>query len=150
MNSLVGPGVAAPFVGASSLTAAQAAAIGNGGGAGPVVVKTTNYAPTTADNGNLFSTEGATGTVTFTITPGLPIGTTFGFYSATANTMIVSFQGKSAGNEFLYFSNGVAGATATFTAAGCMITVKKVSNAGWPNNSWTLVASTGTGQPAIT
>lgn len=59
MNSLVGPGVAAPFVGASSLTATQAASIGNGGGAGPVKTITGDYAMPLSENGYTYTNTGA-------------------------------------------------------------------------------------------
>lgn len=109
-------------------------AVGAGGGAGPIVAKTTSYSVLLSENGYTFTNTGAAGAVTFTMPANAPAGFTATFIqdSATQNIVIQMPVGETLRLSPILVSS--SGGTATWTGAaaasqGCTLTVVKVGGA---------------------
>lgn len=109
-----------------------------GPGADPVIVKTAAYTVTTKDSGKVFSTAGASGTVTFTMPAAVP-GLKYRFYVGAAQELRIDPDGT---ETISLPSTGVAGAAGkylTANAAGETVDVQ-CAVAG----SWSVFGYTGT------
>lgn len=77
------------------------------------VAKTANYTVTAADNGTLFTTVGASGSVTFTL-PALAAGLRYEFMAGADQNMVVM---SAAGDDIITF-NDLAADSLTFSTSG--------------------------------
>ena len=82
--------------------------------------KTAAYTVLASESGVLFTNEGATASVTFTLpaVTNLPIGATFSFYGMSAYGMVVASNGSS---DNIVAKNDVAADTITCTTTSLMI-----------------------------
>lgn len=99
---------------------------GVGGGLNQVVAKTADYTVTAADNGTLFTTQGAGGAVNFTL-PTLAAGLRYAFFNEADQNMTIT---AAAVDTMVGFNNLVANAiafTTTSEKAGAYVEV--VANA---------------------
>ncbi len=96
-----------------------------GGGAPRTVAKTTDYTVTAADNGTLFTTQGAAGAVVFTL-PTLAAGLRFQFASEAAGAMTVT----AASGKLVAFNNAAATSLAASTSSEIIgMVIEVIANA---------------------
>ena len=123
------PGVLASLN--STISAATAASIGNGGGAGPVKQLTTNYTfPGAAENGYTYANDGASALITITVPAGLPIGTTIRVVESNTVAITNNIKLAFSGGENVFYST-VNGATIATGNVGGTCTVTKVNGTYW-------------------
>lgn len=95
--------------------------------------KTAAYTVLASESGVLFTNEGATASVTFTLpaVTNLPIGATFSFYGMSAYGMVVASNGSA---DNIVAKNDVAADTVTCTTTSLMIgaAVKVI----WSGTKW--------------
>lgn len=124
------PGVLASLN--STISAATAASIGNGGGAGPVKQLTTNYTfPGATENGYTYANDGGnSGTITITVPAGLANGTAIRVIQSNTNAIGNNLKLSFSGGENVFYST-VNGATIATGNVGGTCTVVKVNSAFW-------------------
>lgn len=117
----------------SGFTASQVTAIGNGGGAGPVVSLSGNLSTTATANGTMYTNGSSVlATTTVTIPAGLANGTTFTF----TNTNGPANQIAATCTEFIQLATAIGNTIAT-NAWGGSFTLKRA------DGKWMVIALVG-------
>ena len=107
--------------------------IGQGNQYAKVVAKAADYTVTAADNGTLFTTEGASGAVNFTL-PTLAVGLRFRFFNAVNQNMVIT----GAANTIIGF-NDVAATTITFSTASQKVAASAEVIANNAGDAWICI-----------